>query len=99
VVALFADIVFFVVAVALGGVEGDGGGAAGALVALVVIGNGRDGFGQGSCHASSPYFTKGEREARRRVPDAARQDDGSLLLLVFCVKGRDGMNVPLTPDV
>src|SRR4051812_32341731 len=41
---LFADIVFFVVAVAFGGVERDGWRAAGALVALVVVGNGRDGF-------------------------------------------------------
>src|SRR5258705_8618598 len=62
-VALLANIVFFVVAVAFGGVEGDGGGAAGTLVALVVVGNGRDGFGQGFCHASSPYFTEGERGA------------------------------------
>jgi hypothetical protein len=50
VVALFADVVFFVVAVAFGGVERDLGFAAGALVALVAVRDGRDGFG----HARSP---------------------------------------------
>src|SRR3954462_5833271 len=50
VLALLANVVFFVVAVALGGVEGDFGVAAGALVALVVFGDGRDGPG----HARSP---------------------------------------------
>jgi hypothetical protein len=63
-IPLLADIVFFVVAVALGGVEGDGGGAAGAFVALVVVGNRRDGFGQGFCHASSPSL--GQENAERR---------------------------------
>src|ERR1700682_4674222 len=42
---LFVDVVFFVVAMAFGGVEGNGGCAAGALVALVVVGHGLDGFG------------------------------------------------------
>jgi hypothetical protein len=50
VIPLFANVVFFVVAVALGGVEGDLGFAAGALVALVVFRDGLDGFG----HARSP---------------------------------------------
>jgi hypothetical protein len=44
-IPLLADIVFFVVAVALGGVEGDFGFAAGALVTFVVFGNGLDRFG------------------------------------------------------
>jgi hypothetical protein len=43
---LFADVVLFVVAMALGGVEGNGGRAAGALVALIVVGNGRNRFGR-----------------------------------------------------
>ena len=42
---LFADVVLLVVAMALGGVEGNAGRAAGALVALVFVGNGLDGFG------------------------------------------------------
>src|SRR4051794_1275706 len=42
---LFANVVLLVVAMAFGGVEGNGGRAAGALVALVVVGNGRDGRG------------------------------------------------------
>src|SRR5258708_35646633 len=43
---LFANVVLLVVAMALGGVEGNGGRTAGALVALVVVGNGLDGFGR-----------------------------------------------------
>src|SRR3954463_13594666 len=61
VLALFANIVFFVVAVALGGVEGDFGVAAGALVALVVFGDGRDGLG----HARSPVARRITRGAAR----------------------------------
>jgi hypothetical protein len=45
-VPLLSDVLFLVVAMALGGVEGNAGGAAGALVALVVFGNRLDGFGQ-----------------------------------------------------
>ena len=52
---LFADVVFLVVAMALGGVEGNAGRAAGALVALVFVGNGLDGFGQRLCHCSLRY--------------------------------------------
>src|ERR1700736_989599 len=37
---LFADVVLLVVAMALGGIEGNAGRAAGALVALVVVGHG-----------------------------------------------------------
>jgi hypothetical protein len=44
VIPLRADVVFFVVAVALGGVEGDFGFAAGALVALVVFRDGLEWF-------------------------------------------------------
>src|SRR5436190_11947541 len=40
--SLFADVVFLVVAMALGGVEGNVGRAAGALVALVVLGDRRN---------------------------------------------------------
>jgi hypothetical protein len=54
VLALFADVVLLVVAVALGGVDGSVGRAAGALVALVVIGNGLDGFWLPLFHRSSP---------------------------------------------
>jgi hypothetical protein len=60
VIALFADVVFFVVAVALGGVEGDFGFAAGALVGLVVFRDGLDGFG----HKRSPVC-RGQRGPRR----------------------------------
>jgi hypothetical protein len=54
VLGLFADVVFFVVAVALGGVDGNIRRAAGALVALVVLGNGLDGFWLPLCHRWSP---------------------------------------------
>ena len=47
VLAGLADVVFLVVAVAFGGVEGRVGRAARALVALVVVGNGIDGFVRG----------------------------------------------------
>ena len=46
VIALLADIMLLVVAVALRGVDGNARRAAGALVALVVVGNGLDGFGR-----------------------------------------------------
>ena len=48
---LLADVVLLVVAMAFGGVEGNGRRAAGALVALVVVGNGLDGFGRRFRHA------------------------------------------------
>src|SRR5688572_31650909 len=41
---LFADVVLLVVAMTLGGVEGNAGRAAGALVALVVFRDRRNGF-------------------------------------------------------
>src|SRR5260370_11292491 len=41
---LLADIVFLVVAMALGGVDGNLGRAAGSLVAPVILGNRFDGF-------------------------------------------------------
>ena len=70
VVALFADVLFFVVAVALGGVDGDLRLAAGALVALVVFGNGRDGFG----HARSPVLARRDNAGRSgRVPGSPRR--------------------------
>jgi hypothetical protein len=46
VIALLADVVLLVVAMALGSVEGNGRRAAGTLVALVAVGDGSDGFGQ-----------------------------------------------------
>src|SRR3954470_20357795 len=45
VLGLFADVVLLVVAMALGGVEGNVGRAAGALVTLVVLRNRRWAFG------------------------------------------------------
>jgi hypothetical protein len=64
VIPLLANIVFLVVAVALGGVEGDFGVAAGALVGLVVFRDGLDGFG----HARSPAV-RGDNAGRgARVP-------------------------------
>jgi hypothetical protein len=47
---LLADVLFLVVAMALGGVERTAWRAAGALVALVVFGSGFYGFGLGFCH-------------------------------------------------
>ena len=61
VIALLADVLLLVVAMALGGVEGDFGRAAGALVTLIFLGNGLDGFSYGFCHGWSPL---GEEEKR-----------------------------------
>ena len=61
VLGLLADVLFFVVAMALGGVEGNTGRAAGALVALVVLGNRRDGFCAWFCHARSPFLVRRKR--------------------------------------
>jgi hypothetical protein len=47
---LLADVLFLVVAMALGGVERTAWRAAGALVALIVFGSGFYGFGLGFCH-------------------------------------------------
>src|SRR5665213_1260744 len=55
--SLFADVVLLVVAVAFCRVERRGRRAAGTLVALVVVGNGLDGF----CHCWSPLLTEGKR--------------------------------------
>jgi hypothetical protein len=71
VVALFADVVFFVVAVALGGVERGFGFAAGALVGLVVLWDGLDGFG----HARSPC--PGQRGPNRARSCLRRRSSGS----------------------
>lgn len=46
VLGLLANVAFFVVAMAFGGVEGNTRRAAGALVASIVIGNGVDGLGR-----------------------------------------------------
>jgi hypothetical protein len=65
-IPLLADVVFFVVAVAFGGVEGDFGFAAGALVGLVVFRDGLDGFG----HKRSPAARRDN--AGRGVPVPVR---------------------------
>src|SRR3954468_9351120 len=65
---LFADVVLFVVAVAFGGVERDFWRAAGALVAPVVVGNGRDGFVERLCHASSPLSWRANAGRGNVVP-------------------------------
>jgi hypothetical protein len=64
---LFADVVLLVVAVAPGGVERDFGVAAGALVGLVVFGDGLDGFG----HARSPAACQDNAGRGARVPVCA----------------------------
>src|SRR5229473_3073110 len=61
VLGLLADVLFFVIAMALGGVEGNAGRAAGALVTLVVLGNRRDGFCACFCHARSPFLVRRKR--------------------------------------
>src|SRR5215472_13208045 len=61
---LFADVVLLVVAMALGGVERNGGRAAGALVALLVLGNGWEGPVQRLCHCWSPLVRESTRGAR-----------------------------------
>jgi hypothetical protein len=53
VLGLLADVVFLVVAMALGGVDGNLGRAAGPLVTLVVLGNRFDGFRLSVCPKSS----------------------------------------------
>src|SRR5438105_750235 len=55
---LLADVLFFVVAMAFGGVDGNLGRAARSLVALVVLGNRLDGFLQRFCHHQSPLLMK-----------------------------------------
>src|SRR6266436_2022511 len=60
---LLADVVFFVVAMAPGGVERNLGRAAGSLVALVVLGNRLDGFLRWLGHHPSP-LTMRKRWAR-----------------------------------
>src|SRR6476660_733852 len=55
---LLADVVFLVVAMALGGIERHVGRTAGALVALVMLRNGRDVFGRRLCHRSSPLLNE-----------------------------------------
>jgi hypothetical protein len=67
VIPLLADVVFFVVAVALGGVERDFGVAARAFVALVVFRNWLDGFG----HARSPAARRDNAGRGARVPVCA----------------------------
>src|SRR5437868_285551 len=70
---LFADVLFFVVAVAFGGVERDFWGAAGALVTPVVVGNGRDGFVERFCHASSPLVAGRNAAGGDGVPRGLRR--------------------------
>src|SRR6187431_415927 len=68
VVALLADVLLLVVTMALGGVEGNAGRAAGALVALVVLGDRLDRFCHGFCHYSSPLGTEENAERGGIVP-------------------------------
>jgi hypothetical protein len=81
---LFADVVLLVVAMAFGGVEGNGGRTAGALVALVVVGNRRDGFRHGFRHPLAPLPAK-EDNARRDdlVPLETARAAGGKYLLIF----------------
>jgi len=60
---LFADVVLFIVAMALGGVQGNTGGAARPLVALVVLRDRLDGFCERFCHRWSPLLTERKRRA------------------------------------
>src|ERR1700716_260943 len=66
VLGLLADVLFLVVAMALGGVEGDAGRAAGALVALVLFGNRGEGFVHRFGHRQSPLLTRKRSTCRRR---------------------------------
>src|SRR5258707_8189233 len=63
VLGLLADVVFFVVAMALGGVDGNLGRAARSLVALVILGNRLDGFLQRLCHHRSPLLMRNAERA------------------------------------
>jgi hypothetical protein len=51
---LFAGVVLLIVAMTLGGIERNRGRAAWPLVALIVLGDRLDVFGEGFCHCSSP---------------------------------------------
>src|SRR3977135_901576 len=66
VLGLLADVLLLVVAMALGGVEGNAGRAAGALVALVLFGNRVEGFVHRFCHRQSPLTD----EKTQHVPAA-----------------------------
>src|SRR5882724_10587944 len=63
---LLADVVLLVVAMALGGVERNTGRAAGALVALVVVGNGLNVPGRGFRHHCLRYARRQRRPQGRR---------------------------------
>src|SRR6266702_6401115 len=68
---LFADVVLLVVAMALGGVEGNSGRAAGALVALVAVGNRLNNCGQRFRHAGLRYAWKQNAARGHDVPGRA----------------------------
>ena len=70
---LLANVVLFVVTMALGVVDHDGGFAAGSLVAPVVFGHGLDGPG----HARSPLLT-GEKRLMRGHRSPVNSDPCSL---------------------
>src|SRR6266404_1496158 len=78
---LFADVLLFVVAMALGGVEGNGGRAAGALVALIVVGNGLDGFGRRFRHGCLRYARWENAGRVDGVPGNFEQADPQALVL------------------
>jgi hypothetical protein len=76
---LFANVVLLVVAMAPGGVDGNAGRAAGALVAPVVVGNGLDGLCRRLCHACLRCLPKGTTRVvtvsfRRNTSLPARDD-------------------------
>ena len=69
VIALLADVLFLVVAMAFGGVDGNVRRAAGALVALVVVGNGFYRFGLRLVWSlMSPLHSPGKRRPTALVP-------------------------------
>jgi hypothetical protein len=66
---LFADVVLLVVAMALGGIERNIGRAAGALVALVILRDGRNGFR----HHDLRINEKNQRRPRRDRSQQSRR--------------------------
>jgi hypothetical protein len=90
VVALLADIPLLVVAMALGGVERNLGRAAGALGALVLLGNRFDGFRHGFCHRSSPLLTEENADGGGIVPGCGSAGDAVVARL-------DRLNPPGIP--
>src|SRR3569623_1168741 len=61
---LVANVVLLVVAMAFGGVEWLAGGAAGAFMTLVFLGNRLDDFRERGCHFPSPCLANRKRKSR-----------------------------------